>query len=619
MSQISLKSITGITSITTPAGVDNQFTLHNNNTTEAVKLDNAGNLHFHNHLNITGVSTASNFKTGTSNLHNTGLNVQDLDVDGHAELDNVNIVGVTTHNGQAKFYGNGGASLIWGDTGYSGHLSFDGSNNAVIRAASGKALILQTNHVNERLRILSNGNIGINESSPDNKLHVRNDNSAAVKIGGEGGSPYYMEIGQLTTSSSPGLNATGSGASMLFKMNGSEKFRIGPSGQFGLNGANYGTSGQVLTSQGNSATPTWTTVDKIFEGNTEVETVDTGSDGHIKFTTEGTERARIDSDGLRIGTVSAPTLPTTGVTPMIMRSATNFTKEVHRTISDYRGVGDGTHYGYLLLVPAWPGSNQPGKKFYGTIMCDRGSTGSGNSTQVARVHASTAYDNDKLIVEVDTLEQYIIAASKVTYSGVTYLALKFGNGGGGPNHGIHIDGIHRGTDSNFLKLLRGNEVTVVDDYYGSYNSSSAFMPACGMFVTGQPGSSYDGGVLTGGTVKYQYAPAGQSSPYNSSNGEFTARVSGIYLVTGSVLVQTGTGRLEAILEYYNGSSWSNYVAFNGTGTTYDGPTFTCMIPLKEGYKLRIARQSGNAYNSGHPQTYFGVHLLNGLRRQDVSL
>ena len=74
MSAISLKSITGITSITTPTGVDNQLTLHNNNTTEAVKLDTAGNLHFHNHLNITGVSTAANFKTGTSNLHNTGLN-----------------------------------------------------------------------------------------------------------------------------------------------------------------------------------------------------------------------------------------------------------------------------------------------------------------------------------------------------------------------------------------------------------------------------------------------------------------------------------------------------------------------------------------------------------------
>jgi hypothetical protein len=37
--------------------------------------------------------------------------------------------------------------------------------------------------------------------------------------------------------------------------------------------------------------------DKIFEGNTEVETVDTGSDGHIKITTEGTEKIRIKTNG----------------------------------------------------------------------------------------------------------------------------------------------------------------------------------------------------------------------------------------------------------------------------------------------------------------------------------
>ena len=38
--------------------------------------------------------------------------------------------------------------------------------------------------------------------------------------------------------------------------------------------------------------------DKIFEGNTEVETVDTGSNGYIKLTTEGTERLRIKGDGV---------------------------------------------------------------------------------------------------------------------------------------------------------------------------------------------------------------------------------------------------------------------------------------------------------------------------------
>ncbi len=45
---------------------------------------------------ISGITTALNFKTGTSNLHSTGLNVQFLDVDGHTNLDNVRIVGVTT-------------------------------------------------------------------------------------------------------------------------------------------------------------------------------------------------------------------------------------------------------------------------------------------------------------------------------------------------------------------------------------------------------------------------------------------------------------------------------------------------------------------------------------------
>ena len=73
MSQINIKSISGITSITTPAGVDNQFTLHTNDTTE-IKITSDG-------LNVTGVST-----------------LQDLDVDGHTNLDNVSIA-VTTMTG----------------------------------------------------------------------------------------------------------------------------------------------------------------------------------------------------------------------------------------------------------------------------------------------------------------------------------------------------------------------------------------------------------------------------------------------------------------------------------------------------------------------------------------
>ena len=60
------------------------------------------------------------------------------------------------------------------------------------------------------------------------------------------------------------------------------------------------------TLYGDGSNLTGIAADKIFEGNTEVETVDTGSNGHIKFTTEGTERLRITNAGrFSLGTINA--------------------------------------------------------------------------------------------------------------------------------------------------------------------------------------------------------------------------------------------------------------------------------------------------------------------------
>jgi hypothetical protein len=46
---------------------------------------------------------------------------------------------------------------------------------------------------------------------------------------------------------------------------GSERFKIGSAGQLGIGGATYGTSGQVLTSGGSSAAPTWGGAGKILQ------------------------------------------------------------------------------------------------------------------------------------------------------------------------------------------------------------------------------------------------------------------------------------------------------------------------------------------------------------------
>ena len=46
----------------------------------------------------------------------------------------------------------------------------------------------------------------------------------------------------------------------VVNLDGNEKFRINEGGQIGLAGANYGTDGQVLTSQGSGAAAQWETI-----------------------------------------------------------------------------------------------------------------------------------------------------------------------------------------------------------------------------------------------------------------------------------------------------------------------------------------------------------------------
>jgi len=66
--------------------------------------------------------------------------------------------------------------------------------------------------------------------------------------------------------------------------------------------SNSPSAGKFLQYKDASDKLTWATVtvpdaDKVIEGNTSVEAVDTGSDGHVKITTEGNERYRVDKDG----------------------------------------------------------------------------------------------------------------------------------------------------------------------------------------------------------------------------------------------------------------------------------------------------------------------------------
>ena len=195
-----------------------------------------------NNANSTGIITA------------TELDISgDIDVDGHTDLDNVSIAGVTTITGT----GTNGLIKVERASGAGLHIQAQ-SALGVFGTISNHNLRLISNG-NERILLSTNGKVGINESSPDRQLHVRSDGAAAAKLGGESGAAYYMEIGQLASSGSPGFNATGSGASMLFQMNGSEKVRIDSSGRLlvatnSASAANSSADDLVIgsTSQGNN-------------------------------------------------------------------------------------------------------------------------------------------------------------------------------------------------------------------------------------------------------------------------------------------------------------------------------------------------------------------------------
>jgi len=126
------------------------------------------------------------------------------------------------------------------------------------------------------------------------------------------------KINAISTSSLPSFEAKGDGSSQdgYIQLNCSQnshgvKIKSPPhsaNASYTLTLPNNdGSSGQFLKTDG-SGVLSFDTVsqpdsDKITEGNTEAEVVDTGSDGHFKVTTEGTERFRVIADGkVGIGT-----------------------------------------------------------------------------------------------------------------------------------------------------------------------------------------------------------------------------------------------------------------------------------------------------------------------------
>ena len=118
-----------------------------------------------------------------------------------------------------------------------------------------------------------------------------------IQLGNAGVATATTFVGNLTGN----VNNTGN---LLLQVGGGEKFRVGGSGQLGIGGANYGTSGQVLTSGGSGGAVTWSTVNGTTINNNADNRIITGSG--TANTLNGESGLTFSSDRLILTNSSTP-------------------------------------------------------------------------------------------------------------------------------------------------------------------------------------------------------------------------------------------------------------------------------------------------------------------------
>jgi len=129
----------------------------------------------------------------------------------------------------------------------------------ITQTGTGKALVVEdsTNVDSTPFEVNADGKVGINAAAGTEGSHLyvggRIHTSEQFRAGtGTDMLPIYSFISDTAT----GIRGGNDGTVRLIT-SGNERFRVAGAGQFGIAGANYGTAGQVLTSGGASAAPSW--------------------------------------------------------------------------------------------------------------------------------------------------------------------------------------------------------------------------------------------------------------------------------------------------------------------------------------------------------------------------
>ena len=200
-----------------------------------------------NGLVISGVTTTSDVNVGAG----VTLNVYGgATYSGIITCPNVSAASSVT---ATTYYGSG-ANL----TGISADKIFEGNTEAEVVDTGSDGHFKVTTEGNENFRVTSDRKVGINRTSPTRHLHVYSPGAGFPAKFESAYSYSSVEFADTGTVVVPYIGSKND--HLVAGIGNTERLRIGSAGQLGIAGANYGTSGQVLTSQGASSPIQWATL-----------------------------------------------------------------------------------------------------------------------------------------------------------------------------------------------------------------------------------------------------------------------------------------------------------------------------------------------------------------------
>ena len=203
-------------------------------------------------INAAGVATCGNFKTGSSNVHSVGI-----------EAAAINSLGADTPIGAGATIYNSGAAVFTG-TVTAGGLEVDGNITVGgeltyndVKSVDSIGIITARSNIVAQGNIIGDGATNISGMN----------NFTATTYYGSGANLTGIDATQIfTNNTSVQTVDTGSNGHVKFTTDGGERLRVSKDGAIGLGGANYGTSGQVIHSQGSGSAAVWSTFQGVPSG-----------------------------------------------------------------------------------------------------------------------------------------------------------------------------------------------------------------------------------------------------------------------------------------------------------------------------------------------------------------